>query len=239
MWSMTSSAAITAGNDANESASSSRPFDLLVVGELGRDAGRVRGRRGAAQLLGVQRAREAVRDLRGDPFEELVRRAEVGVHRAGDEHADRQTAGDERVAPATRSAVRRRERRSCEARAGNRRGDALHRIHLRDDVDRELQVRRRVEPRRVDLRQLEQARRFEQLDEQPAVRVRVLQPVLAAGLDRVEPGQRLVALRGHGSTPRTSASCSSWSSTSCSITSRSSGRNRIARSKRSRSGGLG
>ena len=50
-----------------------QPVDDVFVGELRRDPRRGRGRGLAPELLGVRHAREALRDLRGDPLEELRR----------------------------------------------------------------------------------------------------------------------------------------------------------------------
>jgi len=114
----------------------------------------------------------------------------------------------------------------------------VHRIHLRHDVDRVLQVARRIDARGLDLRELEQARAFEELDEQRAIGPGLLQTLQAAGLDRVEAGVGLFAAV-HASTPSRSAMRSNCVSTSRVIESKSSGRSRIASSSRSMSGVAG
>ena len=185
-------------------------------------------------------AGEAVGNLSRDATEELIGRAEVGFHRAGDQHARGEAAGHERVATTTCGSLTRDDIDRGQAARGHHRRDALHRIHLGHDVDRELEVRRGVEAGGVDLRELEQARRLEQLDEQPAVRCYVLQSVATTSLERVQPGQRVLTTdHSVGSAPSRSTTCSSCRSTSRTMPSRSSGHSRIESKSRSRSGGVG
>ena len=212
MWSMTSSAAITAGNDASASASSSNPSTMCSSGswDATRDAVAVAASRRSCSR--VAHAREPLRDLRRDLLEEPVARSEVGLRLPGDEHAERDTVTDERVAAIAGGRFARVHLDRFVPRHRDRRGHAVHGIHLRDHVDRVLQVARGIDARRLDLRQLEQARGFEQLDEQRAIRTGLLQSFEAARLDRVQPRQRLLAGRAgaaHASTPSMSAMRSS------------------------------
>ncbi len=188
-------------------------FDDVAVGQLRGHPGGGRRRRVASQELRVDDAREADADLQRDLAEELFRWSEVGLGPADDDHTEDRAVADQWVVGATvgfGSGVD-LDRRVPGDR--HRRADTVHGVHLRDHVDRVLQIAGGIDARGIDLRELEQARGFEQLDQQCPIRTGIAQPFQTAGLERVEPGEGGGAL-AHVSTPSVSAMRSSWSSIS-------------------------
>ena len=211
---MTSSAAITAGNDASDERELFEPVDDAARrGAATRRAARSRSPPRAAAARRGSRSRSPARSA-----PRPVRRSASGEPRsafsvAGDEHADRHAAVDQRIAAARRSA-RSPACTSIGARPG---ADTV----ARDPVHRDTSARRRrpraagsvAGSRRVVSIFASSSRHDASSSSTSSARfgTGVLQSLEAALLDRVEPGERLVAVGHgrHGSTPSMSAMRSS------------------------------